>query len=152
VRLIIILALIAIAFLPNAASAGCTAPEWDVSPEAAPGESIDIVGRYFIDGCDDTGGTEDSGGLCSSAPIAQPNEEQPLADVGFRLVRDGQKIEAITTSASPGGGISASLEVPRNAAPGRYQVVATYYGEKQDSQAVRVVEAVGGPDATATDG
>lgn len=54
------------------ASAVCAAPEVTVAPAtAAPGSEVDVAGRYFVDGCNDTGDVPD-----------------PPASTGIRVVVD----------------------------------------------------------------
>ena len=127
------LAVIVAAFVPQAASASCAAPEWDVDNDRAQtGESITISGRFFIDGCNDTGSASWCGGPAPQEP------EVPMTGIRFQLLGGDESVDAVTVSADEQGDVAATLTVPQDAKAGAYKVVATYFGQGQEAVPVRV--------------
>lgn len=126
-------AVIAVAFVPQVASASCVGPGWDVDKKSVdPGGSIGISGDFFLNGCDDVGG----GGLCG---VVVPKERvTPMTGIRFELHRDGERIDAVDVSADANGDVVATLAVPSDAEVGAYKVVATYFGRTQEAVRVRV--------------
>lgn len=127
------LAVVVAAFVPQVASASCAAPEWNVdNHRVEAGESIAITGRFFIDGCNDTGGGSPCGGAVPQEP------EEPMNSIRFELHRRDEPVEAVAVSANQNGDVAATLAVPPDAKAGPYKVVATYYGRRQESMPIRV--------------
>lgn len=100
--------------------ASCAAPQIEVSPTPArPGAPITVTGKYFADGCNDTGGC--SSGLCTTT-CEQPAPEPPLTGLSVELRRAATVLDSVTVDADERYRIAASLTVPTDAPPGRYGV------------------------------
>ena len=124
---------IALALATRPASASCAPPSMEVEQTTVePGAQFDVRGVGFINGCDDVGG----GNACGGGDIGE--EEDPMRDVRLELRFRGTLLDVETADAHEDGEIVASLDVPLDAAPGRYHIVSVYWGEPQESVPVRV--------------
>ena len=98
------------------ASASCAAPEIEVSPESgAPSSSIHVTGKYFADGCNDTG-------PASQAPAP------PQKGIHVSLRQGDAEFELGVVDAGPDYTFTLDAEVPSDASPGDAQISAVASG------------------------
>jgi hypothetical protein len=119
----------ALGLVPAGAVAGCVGPVLAVGPVVDPadaedlpasqaalplGEAVTVSGRWFHEGCDDTG----QGSGCT-APV--PSEESPLRDVDLVLEQGGSSWELGTADAASREeqyAVTWQVRVPDGAQPG----------------------------------
>ena len=108
------------------AAASCVGPVVVVagSPERHPtvavGSQLTVRGRFFLDGCDDTGGGSALG--CSSPP---PEPVTPMKAIDLRLRQHGREWLVGTADADARlGEVAWSAPAPRGLRPGRATLVA----------------------------
>lgn len=88
-----------------------------VAAEVEAGGSLVVLGSYFVDGCDDTGGRA---GGCSAPEVT----ERPLEDVTLTLRRGGQVVDLGSADAGTAadqqlGEVRWEATLPADLAPGR---------------------------------
>lgn len=118
---------LAVAPYPSSpASAGCASPQLSVDGdlgsrqrpvELRRGDEVTVEGRYFHDGCDDTGGGDAFG--CSTD---QPEPEPPMQDVELVLLESKTASEGLplaVTDADEDSKATWTFTVPDDAPVGR---------------------------------
>ncbi len=119
--------IMALAFLPQGAGASCAGPTVELDRDSVrAGDDVVINGEFFIDGCNDTGGTNGCG-----MPL-QMEEETPITDVRFELRFKGRTVDFVQLDADDQGRVRAVLSVPPDARPGGYRVVPLYWGRAHE--------------------
>lgn len=124
------LAVVAVAVpLPDEASASCAAP-YLARPAGAlatvtPNSRITVLGRAFVRGCADTGGTSSAPGCSGSR---QP-VERPMRDIPLRFRQRGQEwlvgsADAGTAERNQLGHVTWVVKVPEALQPGKAFIVA----------------------------
>ena len=120
-------------FPASPAAADCAGPQLTIDGEQAHdpataislrrGDQVTVDGRYFVQGCDDTG---TSGGLGCSPD----NEAVPMHDIELRLVPgSGTAVSLGMEDANEAGGTSWTFTVPDDAPLGAAQLEAVDYSE-----------------------
>ena len=120
-----VLLLGAFALRPTPAPAACAAPTIRLAPhKVAPGDTVNVTGRYWHTGCQDHGG-------CSSTPCGETEceygpEERPKKDIAIVIKdEDNDRVyEIAEVDAGPRFRLTAEIEVPTFLSPGRYRIVA----------------------------
>lgn len=109
------------------ASAGCVAPQLSVAGdlgsrqrpvELRRGDEVTVDGKYFHDGCDDTGGGGDSLGCTTEEPEPEP----PMQDVDLVLLEKRSGSEGLSlavTDANEDSRATWTFTVPEDAPLGR---------------------------------
>jgi hypothetical protein len=89
-------------------SASCAAPYVETSPrQAQPGQILTVVGRYYLDGCYDTG---------------ESRETEPLDDLLVTFTQGTETTEYGRYDADPDGTVQTTIAVPAQAEPGLAEV------------------------------
>lgn len=102
------------------AAASCAGPRIDVfsRPPFVAGQAIGLRGRYFVDGCNDTGGGSSVLG-CTSSDQREP--VPPMRDIDIAVVQDGHRTHLATVNAGGPGGLGifhTTVRLPRTLHPG----------------------------------
>jgi hypothetical protein len=121
------LSVLAVAPLPSTpAAAGCAGPQLSVGGDFGGrdspvtlhrGEEVTVDGRYFVDGCDDTGGGDAFG--CSED---EPEPEIPVEDARLELLESDASEDGLVlgeADADDAGRVSWTVNVPADAPLGR---------------------------------
>ena len=127
VGLLLVLSCVALAPYPSSPSAaGCAAPQLSVGGELSTrqrpvelrrGSEVTVDGRFFHDGCDDTGGGDAFG--CSAD---EPEPEPPQTDVELVLLERSADVEGVSLSvadADEAARATWTFTVPADAPLGR---------------------------------
>ncbi|MGH2825755.1 MAG: hypothetical protein ACRDKF_02155 [Actinomycetota bacterium] len=103
----------------SSSKAGCVGPEVEIDRRSArPGETILVTGRYWFDGCNDTGGSSCFG-------PAREETETPTEGIDIEIKRRGGsewKRLVENVDADEDFRIRSQIEVP-NLKPGRYVIL-----------------------------
>jgi hypothetical protein len=116
-------------FPQQPASASCAGPTLSVvgaddPPVVLPGAEVTVEGRFFVDGCDDTGGSNIFG-------CEEPSEAvNPMHDVELVIKQRGREWvlgseDAGSASANQLGEISWTAVIPSGVRPGAARLVAS---------------------------
>lgn len=108
----------------GAASASCAAPTLRVDAQAQPvvarGVAVTVHGRYFVNGCNDTGTGSGSG--CSGRP--KPEPVTPRKEVALSI-RQGARTWALgTADADRQGRVTWIITTPADLRPGQAVLLA----------------------------
>ena len=109
----------------GSARASCAAPELEVAGTLVPGVQVEVTGRGFVEGCDDTGGTTTGPGCTArqEREAVRPREQVALVlEQGSRRWRLGA-VDAGTAADGMLGRVSWQVEVPREVRPGPARLV-----------------------------
>jgi hypothetical protein len=136
--LVTLLLAAALAPFPGAtARASCVGPQLAVAgqrsatPEGRPGQGepavlrasvVTVEGRYFADGCDDTGG-QTTGFGCAHQTRPQ-DRVAPMKEVQLVLRQGGREWSLGTADASARGRIAWRVRIPADLEPGRARLLA----------------------------
>lgn len=119
----------------DAASASCVGPMLETRdaapPTITPGQRLTVVGRFFLDGCNDTRVVVRSYG-CSTHEQA-PEVVRPLDDVTLSLQQGGHTWRLGTADANSAGRVRWVVTLPVDLEPGRATLVT------DQSRGLRVV-------------
>jgi hypothetical protein len=114
------LALVPLPGTPKAA-ASCAGPRVDLSPGPpfVAGQAIALHGRYFVDGCNDTGG---GSSVLGCTTTERPEPVPPMRDIEIAVVQGGDRTHLATVDASgPDDGLGVfrtTVRLPRTLHPG----------------------------------
>ena len=130
-------AMLVLAPLPSSPAAGsCAAPQLSVGGDFGGrdspvtlhrGEELTVDGRYFVDGCDDTGGGDAFG--CSED---EPEPAVPLEDAQLELLDSARSTSGLAlgvADADDHGRIAWTVTVPADAPLGRGVLRVTRSGD-----------------------
>ncbi len=129
--LLLAVLLLGVAAPLGSAHGSCAGPELSVAAQKGrastlrAGLPVEVRGRYFVEGCDDTGSSSVLG--CSGP---EESEEVPMTDVRLTLVQGDKKWELGSADAGTGkdtadrGHTTWSFRVPVDARPGPAVLVA----------------------------
>jgi hypothetical protein len=124
---LLVAALLAAALAPfpgSPAAASCAGSVLSIAgptdpPELQPGDALTVDGRFFVDGCDDTGGQDTFFG-CEE----EHETVTPMTDVDLVLRQRGREWPLGTADATRDGDLSWEVRVPAGLRPGRASLVA----------------------------
>jgi hypothetical protein len=128
VLLVTLLLAAAVAPFPGSpAQASCVGPQLSITgqrarlPEVRPAIAVTVDGRYFVNGCDDTGG-QATGFGCAHRTRPQ-DRVTPMAHVELVLRQHGREWRLGTAEATSDGRISWDVRVPVGVEPGRARLM-----------------------------
>lgn len=101
------------------AVASCAGPSVDLAPQSVlrRGESLDVAGRHFVDGCQDSMSCDATWG-CDDCEVDDP-PPTAMQDVELRLVQRGRTWALAEADADAGTGlVSWSFTLPPGVRPG----------------------------------
>jgi hypothetical protein len=128
---LLVAALLVAALAPvpgSPAAASCAGPVLGIAgpaepPELPPGDELTVTGRFFVDGCDDTGGQDAVLG-CDEDHQEDHEVVTRMTHVDLVLRQRGREWPLGTADATRGGDISWEVRVPDGLRPGRARLVA----------------------------
>jgi hypothetical protein len=120
-------------YASSPAAADCGGPQLSIDGASAydpatsvplrRGDEVTVEGRYFVQGCDDTGST----GSLGCSPDDEPD---PMSDIELRLVGTGASVALGVEDANADGLASWTFTVPETAPLGAARLEAADYWEE----------------------
>ena len=116
--LLLLLALLGLMLLPSGgpASASCAGPAVEAPQGLVRGESVEVRGTRFVDGCQDSMSCPAYG--CGECEYDEP-PPVPTPDVTLRLSQDGRHWDLATEDADSHGRVRWTFTVPDDVRRGR---------------------------------